>query len=93
MSKMTDAMRARFWELKDEVDAAEPEVTALREKFNEAHAEFFERYEREVRPLAQAARDREAELGLLEKKQEMAEITKFLRDKTTGIARMGPRPT
>lgn len=90
---MKATMRARFWELRDELDALEPEIMALREEFNKAHGEYEARYEAEVRPLAKRFQDREKETDFWAKRQELADISRFLRDPVTGIAKMGPRPT
>lgn len=87
-----DTLRKRFWTLKGEVDGLDKESSRLRAAFNDAHATHQARYDREVKPLADAFKAYEAKADMWAKKQEMADITKFLRDPVTGIAKMGPKP-
>lgn len=83
-----EMLRARFWELKAEIDELEPEITAARKEYDKVKANS----EAKLMKMAEAFKAREDEVKFWAKKQELADIAKFLRDPVTGVAKMGPRP-
>lgn len=88
-SDTRDVLRKRFWALKKELDELEPGVMAAREKYNAMYA----KHSAEQQAAADAYKAHEAKTQYWAKKQELADIAKFLRDPETGVAKMGPRPS